>query len=170
MHKWPHVFPTPWILQGSRSNLLRIGRSIFGILAVRVFTGLCRCVVWPLTTCHHSVIRAVVTAEGNWEDVVLNSYDKLFKHGKAGELVVGVVDRLDDDRAYLTDGGSLSYDWLVLATGNTWDGPLKLPVDRENTRVWLEGWHEKFANARNVVIIGAGSAGIGEQTREFIAW
>lgn len=110
-----------------------------------------------------TVIRAMTTPEGGFADLALNPFDKLFLPGKAGEIVNGAVDHVEDGEVHLADGRVLPYDWLVLATGTTWDGPLNLPLDREDARKWVAEWHEKFAKARSIVVLGAGAAGIGEQ-------
>lgn len=108
------------------------------------------------------VIRTLVTSQGGFEDLGLNTFDKLFLPGKAGEVVIGAVDHIDDGSAHLADGRSLPYDYLVLATGTIWEGPLTLPVDRAETHQWIADWRQKFANARNIAIIGGGACGIGE--------
>lgn len=64
------------------------------------------------------MLRAVVTSTGGFDKLALNPYDKLFAPGKAGEVVVGKVTRVEDGLAHLEDGSQLRYDYLVLATGS----------------------------------------------------
>ncbi|KAG8888888.1 hypothetical protein FRB98_006553 [Tulasnella sp. 332] len=106
------------------------------------------------------MLRALTTSEGGFDERALMSYDKLFAPGKPGEVIVGSVASIEDGTAHLADGRTLAYDWLVLATGTLWEGPLALPQDRERAREWINDWHAKLAEAKDIVIIGGGAVGI----------
>jgi apoptosis-inducing factor 2 len=107
------------------------------------------------------VLRVLVTSEGELEKMALTPYDKMFKPGKAGKVVIGSVQKLEDGAVTLNGGQRINYDWLVLATGTSWEGPLALPPDLPEALKWLSEWRTKFASAKKVVIVGGGSVGIG---------
>ncbi|KAG8884108.1 hypothetical protein FRB98_002598 [Tulasnella sp. 332] len=106
------------------------------------------------------MLRALTTSEGSFDERALVTYEKLFAPGKPGEVIVGSVASIQDGTAYLAGGQALPYDWLVLATGTTWEGPLALPLDYEMTRRWINDWQTKLANAKDIVVIGGGAIGI----------
>ncbi|KAG9031110.1 hypothetical protein FRB95_003156 [Tulasnella sp. JGI-2019a] len=107
-----------------------------------------------------AMLRAVTTSVGHLDELALNPYDKLFAPGKPGEVIVGTVATVDDGVANLTDGRTLPYDYLVLATGSIWEGPLAFPLEREQVREWINDWHTKLSNSKSVVVIGGGAVGI----------
>jgi len=109
---------------------------------------------WP------ALIRAVVTNEGDFAGQAIVPLDRTFQSGKAGEVIIGQVARIEDGVAHLTDDRELPYDYLVLATGTTWSGPLVFPNDVEKKDQWIENWHRKFAEAKSIVIVGGGAVGI----------
>ena len=52
--------------------------------------------------------------------------------------------------------------YLVVATGSVWEGPLAaLTGKKENLIDSVNVWREKFKKSKAVVIVGAGSAGLG---------
>ncbi|KAG8904173.1 hypothetical protein FRB99_002121 [Tulasnella sp. 403] len=114
----------------------------------------------PYTIHYPALIRMVVTSQGKLEDLALNPYTHIFESGRAGEVIIGHVDRVEDGAAYLSDGRKLPYHWLVLATGTTWNGPLNLPHDPTATQQWLAEWRSKFSRADNIVIVGGGAVGV----------
>ncbi|KAG8867433.1 hypothetical protein FRB98_004211, partial [Tulasnella sp. 332] len=71
----------------------------------------------------------------------------IFAPGNPGEIVVGSVARIDDVNVYLAIGRALNYDWLVLATGTKWRGPLDFPLERDMLREWLDAWNTKLWSA-----------------------
>lgn len=77
---------------------------------------------------------------------------------------MGSVSSIEDGVAHLSDGRKLTYDWLVLATGTKWPGPLSFPNgdDSKVRQSWIDGWRDKIAQARDIVIVGGGAVGIGE--------
>lgn len=104
----------------------------------------------------------MTTSVGNFDEKVFMPFDKLFAPGKPGEVIVGTVTSIEDGVAHLADGRALPYDYLVLATGTTWEGPLALPLEREKVREWVNDWHVKLSNANGIAVIGGGAVGIGE--------
>lgn len=51
---------------------------------------------------------------------------------------------------------------LVLATGSKWAGPLSFPDGKSDHEVFVRQWTDKFRDAKDVTLIGAGAVGIGE--------
>jgi apoptosis-inducing factor 2 len=111
------------------------------------------------------VLRVLVTSEGNLENLALTPYDKLFKPNRAGEVIFGSVEKLEDGVVTLGGGRRIHYDWLVLATGSIWEGPLAFPPDRQEAQKWILDWRTKIASAKKIAIVGGGAVGIGEITR-----
>ncbi|KAG9008496.1 hypothetical protein FRB94_013220 [Tulasnella sp. JGI-2019a] len=111
-------------------------------------------VIWP------GMLRGLTTSEGGFDERSLVGYEKLFAPGKPGEVIVGTAVGVNDGTVYLQDGRALPYDWLVLATGTTRDGPLALPLERDDARRWIQDWHSKITDAQEIVVIGGGAVGI----------
>lgn len=108
-----------------------------------------------------SVLRVLTTNKWPEGDKAFVPWDKLFSPGKAGEVILGKVTAVSSSSVQLEDGQSIAYDYLVLATGTTWNGPLVFPADIEARDKWIAEWRSRFAKAQDVVIIGGGANGIG---------
>ena len=52
---------------------------------------------------------------------------------------------------------------LVLATGSKWAGPVDYPESDADIRQFVSQWQQRFKSAENVVIVGGGAVGLGEQ-------
>lgn len=104
----------------------------------------------------------LVTSEGNFQDLALTPYDKVFQPGRPGEVIVGSVEKLEDGLATLASGQKINYDWLVLATGTIWEGPLVFPQSLDEAHKWISEWRTKFGSAKKVVLVGGGSVGVGK--------
>lgn len=63
---------------------------------------------------------------------------------------------------FLENGDKISYAVLVLSPGALWTGPLAFPDDPKETTAFIEQSHAKFANAKDIVLVGGGAVGIGE--------
>lgn len=105
------------------------------------------------------MVRAIVTSDGNLDHKAFVPYDKLFETGKAGEVVVGTVTSVEDGVVHLESGVDLSYDWLVLATGSSFAGPFAFPNDILKKDEFIKEWQTKFAQAKDIVLLGGGAAG-----------
>ncbi|KAH6904122.1 hypothetical protein BKA70DRAFT_1297126 [Coprinopsis sp. MPI-PUGE-AT-0042] len=124
-----------------------------------------------------ALVRASVTAEGGLEDLVLMPYADFMVAPKPhpsgtekfkGTIKIGKAASFTSEEGgngggevVLEGGERLPYSILVLATGNTWNGPLNLPDgDFSNSKAYLDEWRERFKVAKDVVLIGGGSVGI----------
>lgn len=109
--------------------------------------------------------RMVVTAEKNLDSTETGGFvplNKLFQPEDAGRVVQGKVTRVTEDHLELADGGSVPYDYLVLATGSRWPGPMDFDfTSDEETRSHLSSWRGRIASAKNIVVVGGGPAGLG---------
>jgi len=61
----------------------------------------------------------------------------------------------------LEDGRTLHYDWLIVASGTKWEGPLAFPDDLEDAALWIQKWRMKIASSRDIILIGGGAVGVG---------
>ncbi|KAG9026740.1 hypothetical protein FRB95_008512 [Tulasnella sp. JGI-2019a] len=155
-------------MESQKKNVVIIGGGAAGILIARTLSRTLDAskfnlklinersfhIIWP------AMYRAVTTAEGSFGERGLIPYDKFFAPGKLGEIIAGSVISVKDDIVHLADGRTIDYDWLVVATGTTWRGPLEFPLERAKVGEWLDEWHTKLSNAKEIVMVGGGSAGI----------
>ncbi|TFK19271.1 FAD/NAD(P)-binding domain-containing protein [Coprinopsis marcescibilis] len=113
------------------------------------------------------VLRPLVTTEGDFHTRIFMPYDDTFLKGK-GELKIGKVASIVEGpekgeavgEVVLESGERVSYDVLVLATGYAWQGPSDLPLDLRGASDHLKSWREKIEQAKSIVLIGGGAAGI----------
>jgi len=120
---------------------------------------------------HPAALRAVVTAEGNLEKDMCLPYDSVFgKDKKGGSGRVGTVkfgqlrsiEEKDDGAGgfvVLDNGQRVEWDYLTIATGSEWNGPLRWPQRLESVTSYLDGWRSKFAQAQNILVVGCGAVG-----------
>jgi len=121
---------------------------------------------------HPAALRAVVTSEGELEKDITLPFDLIFgkdKKGGKGRLstlkiakVSSVEETADGGFVHLEGGQRLFWDYLVVATGSEWNGPLRWPSLRKDVPAYLDTWREKFASAKSVVVVGGGAVGVGE--------
>ncbi|PPR01332.1 hypothetical protein CVT24_006334 [Panaeolus cyanescens] len=109
-------------------------------------------------------LRAVVTEEGGLEDKVLIPLDKLFTKDN-GRVVHETVASISANaggnggNVVTSNGATYPYDVLVVATGNTWDGPLAFPNTRSETVSHINKWRKQFRDANGIAIVGGGPVG-----------
>ena len=112
--------------------------------------------------------RFTVSAAAGLENRALVPYDKLFVNGN-GTFVLGKATSIADSgngqggQVALENGEKIPYDILVLATGSSFSGPIAFPDSDDAVRDHLKLWRERYAAARDIVFIGGGAVGIGEQ-------
>ncbi|KAF8316104.1 FAD/NAD(P)-binding domain-containing protein [Clavulina sp. PMI_390] len=127
-------------------------------------------VISPLPFAIHNpaAARLVVTSAGNLESKqtgAFTPYDRLFKPGKPGRFLQGRVAAVDDREKTVTlegTGDKIAYDYLVLATGSVWSGPLSFTQmnSEDDVLAQVTQWREKIAKADRIVLVGGGAVGI----------
>ncbi|KAF7311070.1 FAD/NAD(P)-binding domain-containing protein [Mycena chlorophos] len=113
----------------------------------------------PFLVARPTLPRMTVSSDNDLLDTALIPYDKLFK-GSNGKFVQGVVAsiREADKVVVLADGQEVKYDYLVLAPGSIWEGPLEIPFD--GAKEFIEAQRATFAKAQKIVLVGGGAVGI----------
>ncbi|KAF9043383.1 FAD/NAD(P)-binding domain-containing protein [Panaeolus papilionaceus] len=109
-------------------------------------------------------LRAIVTDQGTLEDQVLIPLDKLFTSKNARvvhETATAISPNVSGAAGKVTTntGAEYPYDVLVVATGNTWEGPLVFPNSRQETVAHIKEWRRKIKESRGVAIVGGGAVG-----------
>jgi NADPH-dependent 2,4-dienoyl-CoA reductase/sulfur reductase-like enzyme len=111
------------------------------------------CIWWIATA------RMAVTSEGSLENSGLIPFNALINQGV--KFIEGRVSRIVDGVVELDSGKAVNYDYLVVATGSTWSGPINFPDGDAPLKEHLKRWRDKFSGASGVVIVGGGAVGIG---------
>jgi NADPH-dependent 2,4-dienoyl-CoA reductase/sulfur reductase-like enzyme len=101
-----------------------------------------------------------VSTLGQLEDNALIPYDRLFTRPllsvtyRARALSITPAE-------VITDREPVPYEFLVLAMGSTWDGPLNLPPAKVDAAEAVLVQRAQYRSARSVLIVGGGAVGIG---------
>ncbi|KAH0578275.1 Apoptosis-inducing factor 2 [Termitomyces sp. J132] len=110
-------------------------------------------------------IRAAVTPEGGFAAQVLVPFDRLLINGN-GTIITAEVTAFSEHRegeggtVMLSNGESVRWDALVLATGSIWEGPLDVPKSRKEALAWFGDWQDRFEEARDILLVGGGSVAV----------
>jgi NADH dehydrogenase FAD-containing subunit len=159
----------------SRKNIVVVGGGAAGSTITRILsskvdpntTTLTLVTARPFALHLPSTIRMTTTSEGKLEESCLIPYDNLLVKGN-GTIKVGRVSSIEqgkegrDGSIVLTTGERIRYDFLVLAPGSEWEGPLKFPDDRAAVLEHIKAWRRKFENAKGgIVLAGGGAVGCG---------
>ncbi|KAG9021854.1 hypothetical protein FS837_006925 [Tulasnella sp. UAMH 9824] len=158
------VVPRHFIMS-AKKNIVIIGAGSAGIHTAQGLSKALNPAQWSIQLVSNrqfhvhyvAMLRVLITDEGALAPKALNPLDKVFDTGKAGEIVYGEVVSVEDGAVNLDDGKQLPYDYLVIASGTTWDGPLAIPKTVEEKDKWIAEWREKFAKANDIVILGGGA-------------
>lgn len=116
--------------------------------------------VWLL-----AAARMAVTADEHLDNTerALVPLDRLFADGAPGAFRQGKVVRMHEDHVELEDGENVHFDYVVLATGSKWPGPLNFDWTKDHeVRSHIDLWRTRIARAKRIVIVGGGPAGVGE--------
>ena len=110
--------------------------------------------------------RMAVSTVDNLEKEAIKPYDRVFANGD-GEYVHGSVVAIEKEgytggHVVLQNGTRIQYHVLILATGSIWEGPSNIPDDPEEIQRFLNQYRTTIKNAKNIVVAGGGSVGIGE--------
>ncbi|KAG8892455.1 hypothetical protein FRC00_012040, partial [Tulasnella sp. 408] len=151
-----------------KKNIVILGAGTAGIMTAQGLSKALNPNEWsiqlvsdrPFHLHYIALLRVVITDDGGLAEKAINPLDRVFEAGRPGEVVVGEATRVEDGVVHLEDGRQLPYDYLVLATGTTWSGPLTFPKNVEDKDKWIADWREKFRKANDIVILGGGAVGI----------
>ncbi|CAO3610078.1 unnamed protein product [Cunninghamella blakesleeana] len=113
---------------------------------------------------YHAVggLRAAVLG---LDDQVFIPYDQLFK-SDLNKVIHAKAVRFDENTVYLDRsvnefGDSISFDFLVIATGTIYSSPAKTDMDTlEKGKLQLQQIQQKVKDAKNILVIGGGPVGI----------
>lgn len=72
----------------------------------------------------------------------------------------GSVDKIHDKNVVLHDGTPVPFDYLVIASGSSYDGPVPFkftPSTKQDGLRILKSFSDKFEKAEKVVLVGGGA-------------
>ena len=159
----------------SRKSIVVVGGGAAGATITRILsskvdpntTSLTLVTARPFAIHLPSTIRMTTTSEGKLEETSLIPYDNLLVKNN-GTIKVGRVSAIEqgkegrDGSVVLTSGERIRYDYLVLAPGSEWEGPISFPDDRAAVLEHIKTWRRKFENAKGgIVLAGGGAVGCG---------
>ncbi|KAG9225181.1 hypothetical protein CCMSSC00406_0007408 [Pleurotus cornucopiae] len=109
-------------------------------------------------------LRFLTSDRDNLQETTLPSYDKLFVDG-TGTFVEGKVATIQKgDRkggsVTLENGEIIAFEYLVLATGSIFQGPLAFPETKDDVLPFVEGVRKRIKDANDIVLAGGGSVAI----------
>ena len=114
-----------------------------------------------------AAIRMTTTSEGKLEDSILIPYESLLVKDN-GTIKIGRVTAIEqgkggrDGTVVLASSERVHYDYLVLAPGSEWEGPLAIPDDRAAVLEHIRLWRRKFESAKGgIILAGGGAVGLG---------
>ncbi|KAI0068109.1 FAD/NAD-P-binding domain-containing protein [Artomyces pyxidatus] len=121
----------------------------------------------PFLILYPATVRMNTTSDLNLEDTALIPFDHLLQKG-VGTIKIGRVVRVEGTKGegkggnvVLESGETVAYDALVVAPGMHWQGPIDFPDGgKEDLLPHIKGWRSKFANAKDIVVVGGGATGI----------
>lgn len=125
-----------------------------------------------------AALRMLVSPEGNISKDAVLPLDNLFGTGtgtgKVGKIVYGKAARVEEypegkgGHVVLTTGTKIAWDVLVITTGSNWTGALDLPDGKADLSQWVDEWNRNFAEAKSVLLVGAGAVGLGNCSLLFL--
>ncbi|KAH7106181.1 FAD/NAD(P)-binding domain-containing protein [Auriculariales sp. MPI-PUGE-AT-0066] len=108
--------------------------------------------------------RATVTSDGNFGERALLPFEGVLEEDD--ELVVGTAasiqrpDGATGGQVILENGVQVPFAILVLGTGSRWPDGLNWPNTKEEIRGWLADRYKRIADAKSIVVAGAGAVGL----------
>ena len=101
-----------------------------------------------------------VSTLGRLEDTALIPYDRALTRASLSRIYRARALCITETEV-VTDQEPVPYDYLVLATGSTWDGPLDLPLAKVDASEAVLAQRAQYRSAKSVLIVGGGAVGIG---------
>ena len=136
-----------------------IGGGYGGILAAKMLDDLTDVVlVEPRDRFVHNVAALRGLVDPAWTDRLFFPYDRLLARGR---VLHDRAVHVDSTAVTLGSGQRITPDYLVLATGSSYPFPAKVDVDdSETAKARFRATHEALAEARSVLLLGAGPVGL----------
>lgn len=80
---------------------------------------------------------------------------------KKGKFIVGHVKKIDKKYVYLMSGKKINYDYLAIASGSSYNSPIKEEDTFFATRVkHLLDAHKKIQKSKKIIVVGGGLVGV----------
>ncbi|KAH9989632.1 FAD/NAD-P-binding domain-containing protein [Russula vinacea] len=157
--------------KSGRKSIVVVGGGAAGATITRILsskidantTSLTLVTARPFALHLPATIRMTTTGEGKLEDSVLIPYESLLVKNN-GTIKIGRVTAIEqgkegrDGTVVLSTNERIHYDFLVLAPGSEWEGPLAFPDDRAAVLEHVRSWRRKFENAKGGIILAGGGA------------
>ncbi|KAF4596826.1 hypothetical protein EYR40_007485 [Pleurotus pulmonarius] len=156
----------------NHKNIVIVGGGAIGITLARALSAKIN------TNTHHIVLinplpfqvflpvslRFLTSDRDNLQETTLPSYDRLLVNG-TGTLVEGKVASIQKGAnkggtVTLENGEVVVFEYLVLATGSTFQGPLAFPETKDDVLPFVEGVRKTIKDANDIVLAGGGSVAI----------
>lgn len=155
-----------------RKNIVIVGGGQAGAAAARELSGKLDAIKYNLILINArpyqifliATLRIVVSPVDDLQSDVFLPYNKLFINGN-GTFVHGTVSAITDNGSggvvSLESGDEVKYDYLVLATGLKWEGPVDFPDKPEDVDAFIGKYRAALEKANDIVLVGGGAVGIG---------
>ncbi|KAG6878815.1 hypothetical protein C0992_007470 [Termitomyces sp. T32_za158] len=106
-------------------------------------------------------IRAAVTREGGFDELIIMPYDQLLGNSN-GQILIAEVKAIAEHGSRggtvtLANNEVIHWDVLVLAPGSRWEGPIAVPTTYRETKIWFAHWQAKFRRAKEILLVGGGA-------------
>jgi NADH dehydrogenase FAD-containing subunit len=136
-----------------------VGGGYGGVAAAKALDDVADVVlIEPRDTFVHNVAALRGLVDPQWTDKIFLPYDRLLDRGR---VVRDTAARVDAGTVTLGSGERIAADYIVLATGSAYPFPAKIDVpDSTAAKAKIRATHEALAQAGNVLLLGAGPAGL----------
>lgn len=120
--------------------------------------------------------RLAVSEIDHLEDRAFVPYDRVFHNGNGTFLQgkVTSIKKVDPGQrggeVTLDSGERIPYEFLVLAPGAIWPGPLAFPDDKDDVSKFIREGRAALKGASDIVLVGGGAVGIGESDDFHLAY
>ncbi|KAF7436511.1 hypothetical protein PC9H_003344 [Pleurotus ostreatus] len=111
-----------------------------------------------------ATLRLVTSDIDNLQETAFIPFDKLFvnDNGTFIEASVTSIQKSDGKGGSVTldNGETVAFEYLVLASGSQFEGPLNFPGKKEDVLPFVKGTRQQIEGANDIVIAGGGSVGL----------
>jgi NADH dehydrogenase FAD-containing subunit len=150
-------------MQPTRTTVAVIGGGYGGVAVARELDDVTDVVlVEPRDAFVHNVAALRTLVDPQWTDRVFYPYDRLLANGRVlRDRAVDVDVNGTGASIALASGTRIHADYAVLATGSGYPFPAKVDVDDSaSATAKLRATHRELADARRVLLLGAGPVGL----------